>query len=303
MNCIYEDILMDMTENKELHALLRLIDDPDEEVFASVSERICSYGISVIPNLENLWENTLSPPVQQRIESLIHQLHFGKLEKDFYAWADSEVNDLLSGTILSIRLHYPDFQPADLINAIEKIRRNIWLELNNYLTPLEQANILTSIIYNYYNIAGKAVNHESIDDFFIHKVVEKRQGNGVSIGILYQVLCNLLDINACLVQIPRHLIVAFYHSNFASQNASSDIAKHIHFLVDATTGQWYSVQEIESYLKRMNMPAEDAFYLPMSNKQIIGILLEEMAKCYHRADEKIKYNSIMRLVNYLNYGK
>ena len=41
-----------------------------------------------------------------------------------------------------------------LRNQLEKIRRNIWLELNNYLTPLEQANVLRNILFSYYQILG-----------------------------------------------------------------------------------------------------------------------------------------------------
>jgi len=40
-----------MQENKEILALFNLIDDPDQEVFDSVSSRIVSYGRGIIPNL------------------------------------------------------------------------------------------------------------------------------------------------------------------------------------------------------------------------------------------------------------
>ena len=58
-----------MQENKEISALFHLIDDPDEEVFSSVSERIVSIGRAIIPNLEHLWENTPDESIQGRIKS------------------------------------------------------------------------------------------------------------------------------------------------------------------------------------------------------------------------------------------
>ncbi|HEV2355012.1 MAG TPA: hypothetical protein VGR89_12260, partial [Puia sp.] len=75
-----------MQENKEIQALFHLIDDPDQEVFDSVSSRIVSYGRGIIPNLENLWENTISNDVQERIELLIHRLHYHDLTEDFLHW-------------------------------------------------------------------------------------------------------------------------------------------------------------------------------------------------------------------------
>ena len=71
-----------MEENKEISALFHLIDDPDEEVFNLVSTRIIDYGKGIIPNLENLWENTVSEEVQERIEMLIHRLHYRDLTEE-----------------------------------------------------------------------------------------------------------------------------------------------------------------------------------------------------------------------------
>ena len=71
-----------MEENREIYALLHLIDDPDEEVFGVVSNRIIDFGKGIIPNLENLWENTVSEDVQSRIELLIHRLHYRDLTEE-----------------------------------------------------------------------------------------------------------------------------------------------------------------------------------------------------------------------------
>ena len=43
-----------METNKELNALFKLIDDPDEEVFSAVTNRLIVYGKSIIPQLEHL---------------------------------------------------------------------------------------------------------------------------------------------------------------------------------------------------------------------------------------------------------
>ncbi len=137
-----------MQENKEILALLNLIDDPDEEVFSTISDRIVSYGKGIIPNLEHLWENTIDGSVQERIEALIHTLHYRDLKVDFIDWHTYHSHDLLAGALLVARYRYPDLDTTVVVQELEKIRRNIWLELNNYLTPLEQANVIHSILYN-----------------------------------------------------------------------------------------------------------------------------------------------------------
>ena len=42
-----------MQENKEISALFHLIDDTDEDVFSTISEKIVSLGRGIIPNLEH----------------------------------------------------------------------------------------------------------------------------------------------------------------------------------------------------------------------------------------------------------
>jgi hypothetical protein len=74
-----------MQQTRELNALFTLIDDPDVEVYSHVSERIVDFGKAIIPNLENLWENTLSEEVQERISNLIHRLNFTDLKNDLVA--------------------------------------------------------------------------------------------------------------------------------------------------------------------------------------------------------------------------
>ncbi len=81
------------------------------------------------------------------------------------------------------KFQYPDLATSPVLEEIEKLRRNIWLELNNYLTPLEQVNVLTSIIYGYYNLKGTEVGYQHPEEFLIHKLIETKRGNAIINGI------------------------------------------------------------------------------------------------------------------------
>ena len=74
---------------------------------------------------------------------------------------------------------------------MEKLRRNIWLELNSYLTPMEKINVLNSIFYNYYKQKGVEITYESPEHFLINKTLESKKGNSFSNGIIYLVLCRI----------------------------------------------------------------------------------------------------------------
>ena len=192
-----------MEQTKEISALLNLIDDPDEEVFGAVSDKIIGFGRTIIPNLEHLWETTPDEQIQERIEMIIHRLHYTDLEEDFRQWSLAGHHDLLVGSLLVSKFQYPDLTTSAVLLEVEKIRRNIWLELNNYLTPLEQIRIVTGILYSYYNLKGNEITYTDINEFLIHKVLETKRGNQLSNGILYLILCDLLDLPVKAIGVPK----------------------------------------------------------------------------------------------------
>jgi regulator of sirC expression with transglutaminase-like and TPR domain len=288
-----------MKENKEISALLHLIDDPDEDVYNSVSDKIFSIGKEIIPNLEHLWENTVNEELQERIELLIHHLHFRDLTTDFTNWATGDA-DLLQGALLVARYHYPDMQNNTVFQEIEKLRRNIWLELNNYLTPLEQVNVITSIIYNYYKQTGVEFAYNNPDDYLINKALESKKGNAISNGLIYLVLCDLLDIPVKAVNIPRQFILAYFNPSYNLLNPTGHASEKINFYIDPLNGQMYSHRDVESYFKRISVPPTTSYFRQMSNKKIVQFLLEELSKCFDNDRNRYKMLELHSLVNLLN---
>jgi hypothetical protein len=289
-----------MYKNSEISALLTLIDDPDEEVFSTVSMRIVHYGKSIIPNLENLWENTISEAVQERIEMIIHRLHYTDLVTDLTEWRDSAYHDLLFGALLVARFQYPDLQTSPVIQEIEKIRRNVWLELNSFLTPLEQANVISSIVYNYYNLKGSEVAYTNSDDFFMHKVLQTRKGNTLSNGILYLVLAELLAMPVKAINIPRQFVLAFFNEDYDASSYYGNPQKKIHFYVDATTGQPFTHKDVENYFKRINVPPVPSYFKPLNAVRVLQVLIEELARCFDNPQNIYKRNELLQLANLLS---
>jgi len=288
-----------METNKEISALFTLIDDPDEEVFVAVSDKIIDYGKNIIPNLEHLWETTPDGETQQRIELLIHRLHYRDLTEDFRQWNISGHHDLMLGALLTCKFQYPDLSTTPVLQEIEKVRRNIWLELNNYLTPLEQINIVTSILYSYYGLKGGETNYQETNEFLLHKVLEAKRGNQISNGILYLVLCELLDIPVKALSIPKQFVIAYFKPGYSDENLSNPLDK-IEFFIDPTTGQVFTHKDVENYFKRISVPPTASYFKPCPNKKVIQHLLEEASKCFEDEKNIHKKKELVDLANLLD---
>ena len=129
------------------------------------------------------------------------------------------------------------------------MRRNIWLELNSYLTPLEQVNVITGILYNYCKLKGSEVSYDVPDDFFINKVLESKKGNAILNGIIYLIICELLDLPVRAINIPKQFILAYFDVDYNFPNPVEKIGSKINFYIDPLNGQIYSHKDVENYFK------------------------------------------------------
>ncbi len=287
-----------MQENKEISALLHLIDDPDEDVYNEVSNKIVSFGKAIIPNLEIFWETITDSATQEKVELLIHRLHIEDLTADFKKWK-TEGKELLSGSLLVAKFVYPDLDISLILKEIEKLRRNIWLELNSYLTALEQINVTNSIVYNYYRQSGMEVNYEKPEGFLLNKVLEAKRGNAFGNGVLYLILCALLDVPVRAINIPRQFILGYFDMQYDTLNPAGHPSEKIKFYIDPVNGQMYSHKDVENYFKKLSVPPVASYFRPMDNTKVVQTLLGELCKCYDNDNQRYKVDELNTIINLL----
>lgn len=290
---------MDTKQDKEITALLHLVDDPDVEVYATVADKLLGYGKDIIPRLEYLWENTIDENVQFRIEHLIHRSLFTDLQSELANWGNEKFPSLFKGALIVAKYRYPELDIQACMKTLDQMRRNIWLELNAYLTPLEQVNVFNSILYNYYKLTGHEITERDPNLFFINNTLENKKGNALSIGIIYLALCELLDVSIFAVNIPRQFVMAFYDTQYQFFSPDTEPIQTIQFYVDPVNGMVYTQNDVEVYLKKINVSHQEDFFQPLSNKEIIIRLLDEMVQTYDYTNEPDKAAEIQQLITIL----
>ena len=282
-----------MKETKEITALLHLIDDPDEEVYLSVRNKLLSFGKEVIPNLEYLWETTEDPLLQERIEMLIHSVQYEELKNKFTIWLQDDEPDLFTGLCMLNSYHFPELSVDNISMQMEKLRRNIWLELNPYLTPLEQTNVLTGILFQYSQFKKTPTDYGRPSDFLIAPLLESKKGNALSLTLLQLSLAFLSEIPLQLLQMPGQLILGYFkgEKKFTHRNEP----EHIPFFVDGGSGQIYSYKEIDMYLKNNELEWKEDYFVALTNKEIIALLIEEYASCFSSEETAYKKTELKKL--------
>lgn len=289
-----------MSNSKEIAAIISLLDDPDPIIFEQISKKILSLGTTVIPMLESQWEQSLDALLQQRIEQLIHQIQYNTVKKELKTWASSGSFDLLSGFITIARLQYPELDEQKLINQIEAIKRDAWIELRYDTSPLEKVKILNHVFYSINGFTGNTTNFHDPQNSYINNVLESRRGNQISLAVIYSIVAQRLDIPIYGVNLPQHFVLAYLDEKQEYPHISSGEANGILFYINAfNKGSVFNRRDVDHFLKQLEIQPESYFYNPCSNIQIIKRILRNLISAYEKQSNIEKATEIEELLTML----
>jgi regulator of sirC expression with transglutaminase-like and TPR domain len=286
-----------MNSDSEIHALIQLLDDSDQEVFQHVYNKLKSLGPDAIPALEEVWSGDLNSTIHERLEEIIHEIQYEALTEDWEIWLEQENPDLLSGAFLIAKYHYPDIHFEDLSKKVTKLKQNIWLELNYSQTPLEQIQIFNQVFYSYHGFKG-AQSTSDFQDFCINQVVNSKKGSAISIGILYQVLANELNLPVYGVTLTRHFVLAFCKRTLLGFAEEENNEREIMFYINPINkGSIFSRNEIKDYLEKMNVSTEPKYFLPADNLTIVKEMLNYLIELYSQQNRENRVDELQALLN------
>lgn len=278
------------TNNTEIHALINLLDDPDEEVIKAVSTRISELGLPIVASLEKAWETTLNIELQQKIENIIQKIQFNNVKTELNNWNLIGGNDLLMGATIIARYQYPEIKYELINTTIEKIKNDVWLEINDNLTALEKVKVINHILYNIHGFSGNFSHYYAPHNYFINQVLETHKGNPVTLGIIYITIAKMLNLPIQGVNLPKNFILA-YTDVYATSKPDSVLF----YINPYNKGAVLGKREIDYFLQQQNIQPNDLYYYPCNNFEIIVRLIRNLISSFESTGQanKIKRMKIL----------
>ena len=284
-----------MENVKEINALVKLLDDPDQEVFQHVEEKLLEYGSEVVDFLEDTWEHSLDALLQQRIENIVHKIQFNTVKEDLNLWYQSGAFDLLQGALVINRYQYPDLNEEKIILQIEEIKREIWLGLQYEMSSIEKIKLINHVFYNVFGFGGNTKNHLDPQNSFISQVMESKKGNQISLAIIYSTLAQKLDIPVYGVNLPQHFILGYIDESKRDEHEFGVL-----FYINAfNKGAIFGKHDVDQFLRQLNLDPQPGFYAPCSNVEIIRRVIRNLISAYENAGSKEKVEELKQLQDIL----
>lgn len=281
-----------MIDYKEIQSLIKLLDDPDPEISQHVEERLLSYGYEVVDYLESAWEQSFDAILQERIENLVHKIQFANVKTELELWNLGGSFDLLQGVIAVNKYQYPDLDEQKIINQIEEIKREIWLQMTYEMSAVEKVKLINHVFYTINGFSGNTTNHQDPQNSFISRVLETKKGNQILLATIYSVIAQKLDIPIYGVNLPQHFVLAY-----VDESPGNNFESKILFYINAfNRGFIFGRRDVDSFLKQLSLKPDKHFYEPCSNVDIVKRIIRNLISAYEKAGSADKVEELKELL-------
>jgi len=277
---------------KKIKALLQLIDDPDEIVYSEVKQQLLLLGPVALPYLEQIWNEALNSAIVQRVEEIIEDIKLNEFTKDLIHWKNHNQDDLLYGVWLVNHFQYPEISLEHLNTKIEQIKKDIWIEFAEDLTALEEVLIINHILYEVHQFNPNIAHYHAVQNNYLHHVLETKKGNNITLGILYLLIAQKLELPIFAVNIPDYLILSYINDDYNIYDAK------FHSLQEATLfyinpfskGTLLQEQDVKEFLAQINKQEKTDYFVPCTHSEVVEKLLLSIASSYAQQGNVTMYS-------------
>ena len=273
-------------DERELGALVSLLEDEDKEILNHVEDKLLSMGTQVIPFLEKEWmKNSLNPDVRNKIEDIIHVLQYDLLKDKLLNWKAEGAEDLLEGMMLISNYQYPDLNIKFLKRKFEQFYYEAWKEFKNEMGPVDQIKVLNDIMFNKLKFRPNSKNFHAPSNSMINVVLESKKGNPLSLCVIYMLIAQRLKLPVFGVNLPNLFILTY----------KTDSTQ---FYINVfNNGLIFSTEDIDNYIDQLNLSKSDIFYQPCSNIDIVVRALRNLIAAFDKLGEYKKADDVKELLN------
>ena len=272
--------------NKEIKALISLLEDDDPEIYQHVSEQINQLGDAIIPFLEEAWEESLNPDFQKKMEDLIHELQFEGLKERLKNWKEEGATNLLEGIWLVNTYQYPDVELAAITKSIEQIYYDAWVNLKPDMHPYDQVKALNHAIFKMNKFSANTVNFHAPSNSMLHLVLESRRGNPLTLCVIYLTIAQKLNLPVYGVNLPNLFILTF------KQEGMEPFYINVY-----NKGLMLTKADIDNYLLQLNLNPVPIFYEPAPNLAIVQRSLRNLAFSFEKMNDLEKAAEVTMLLD------
>lgn len=287
--------------------MIRLLDDPNRIVFEAVKAALLKEGVSVVPVLLDVRDQTPEGDMHKRIDEIIGRLQFADTHSAIIDWLEDGADDLLYGAYLAARFVYPDLEFTPINELVNRLWRELRLDVKDARTPAERVRVINTHFFETLGFRKNMEEPMSPRNNCINDVLDTRRGNHLTLAILYCELCRRIGLPICCVSLPKVLILCYLNDTVLRADDLLDVDDVLFYINPANNGAILVMGDILTFLDQQNIDRDNSYYLPCSNSEVVKRLLINMLYAFTAAHDEDRMRDakilIQTISNYIEQHK
>lgn len=206
------------------------------------------------------------------VREVLNTVRREALKQPFAWYFEAQNPTLLEGIVLIAKFINPNMKEEDILKSFKLLYNNLRGVLDSSYDIFHKAEIFETFIFNDYKFKLESLNADarllSLPD-----IVQRRKAAAFPMAVLYAMLAEGFDIKAEITDIAGKPIVIF-RDKFTLEPVYIDII---------SSGQFVSEDECHIYAASRGLNWDSSVVKPLSNKQIIKRLLNNLVYVLSRA--------------------
>ena len=190
-----------------IHALLRLLSDPNEQVARTIQDQLARLGPGVLPFLEQA--GTEDAVWESRVAYIKEEIRFEQLKDEFqkFVFKSARQEDWEHGAFLIAKLAYPDISISHYGECLDHLAEEFRIKWFAAESPSgKAARQLSTFLFKDKGFSGNRTQYSDPDNSYMNRVIETRQGIPISLSALYVFVGKRLGLPLAGVAMPGHFL-------------------------------------------------------------------------------------------------
>ena len=271
----------------ELHALISLLEDPDEGIYTTVKQELEKIGEAAVPGLRKaLEEDGHGAMFLDRAKSLLDQLATDEIRTSFADWVESPDHGLTTALLLLDQYVDPASETSSLREDLQRIRQDIWLELHDDMTALEQVRVVNRIFFEHHGFDGTRGGAARPMHALPSQVLSQRKGNSLALGAVYLAMVQELGLPIHGVNLPNHFILAYCDGGHLGEFSADGGPGSVLFYINPfNKGGVIHPEEVNAFLGHLDLPVDQGHCGPCHPVDVLRRLIGNLAYAYERQED------------------
>lgn len=201
-----------MPTKTEIESLIYLLEDPDPYVKTNVKNRLFELGEQAVPLLDEQKNQSKDDDERELINDIIQWITYGSLQEDFMDVLENGLTNLKqleNAVFILARFENPTLREEEYKRKLDRFASMVSDDLRYQLDDSKKMHILLNFVFDELSFRGSSVDYYNPDNSYLHRVIDRRQGLPISLGLIVLFLARRLDLPFHGVNMPIHFMLKY----------------------------------------------------------------------------------------------